>query len=348
MKKFSMLFVILFMTACNKSDTSVHEEIVTPVETTLLVSGDRIRYHQVPAVLIAENRANLAFQLSGTVNQVYVKVGENVDKNQALMSLYNPNIDPELATNLAQLESIKIQILQAQKDLSNLKKLRRNNSASKNAYDQQETRLKDLTAKKKGIQAQIDLALANQSESIIKAPYNATVVAINKQVGEFVAIGLTALMVVQQENLEVEINLTHELWNNLSLGKTVMGKYNDQQLDFIVTEMAQSADPISHLMKVILHLQTVVKNGIGQQIYLSIPETYQQVYQLPLEVVVDDGINHPYIFTVIDQMANKQVINPLYVENGQIVFKTDKEITAEVVVKGQAKISQGMLLQAQQ
>jgi len=347
MKVGYLVLIITMLSACKGHEAVENKEQRTKIETTLILSENRIRYHQVPAVLLAEKRANLSFQLSGTINQVFIKVGENVSKGQALMSLYNPNIDPALDGNLAQLESIKAQIVQAKRDLANLKTLRKNNSASKNAYQQQETALKELFALKKGKQAQIDLALANLSESVIKAPFDGTIVKVNKQLGEFARAGVEMIMLFQQDSLEVEVNITRELWKNLKMGTEVTARYDDQKITFSVTELAQMADSSSHLMKVILHLETVVENLIGQQVILEFPEQYTQVFHLPLEAVVDDGINKPYIFTVEDDRAKKQPINPLYLENGQVIFTCSDEIKSEVVIKGQAKISEGMLLQAQ-
>ena len=322
----------------------VKNQVVTNVETITIQSQTVERSHQIPSTLIAQNRADLSFQLSGTVNQVLVKIGEKVVQGQALMSLYNPNLDPTLASNLAQLESIKAQIYQTKRDLKSLKELRKNHSTSKNAYEQKETQLKDFQAKQKSIEAQIELAEANQSESIITAPFDSTVVSVKKQLGEFVAAGHVALVVNQQEILETEVNLTKSLWKNISIGESVAGIVEQQKYIFDVIEKSQTADPSSRLFKVILQLQGKLDNVVGQQVTLRIPEKYPNVYQLPLETIVDDGINDPYIFLVSEAKAIKQKIFPLFIQGNHIIFSSSEPINLPIVVKGQTKISNNTLV----
>jgi len=343
-----LLLVIITLVSCKDKFFNTQQQtktITTKVETTLIVKDEVIRYHNIPAVLIATNRANLAFQLSGTVDHVMVKIGEKVKEGQALMSLYNPNIDPTLNGHLAQLESIKAKIIQVKRDVVNLKTLRKNNSASKNALEQKETDLKDLMAQQKSIQSQIDLAIANQSESIIKAPFDGNIVSINKQQTEFVAAGQVVMTMNQTSDLEVEVNLPESIWKSLKLGDQIKANYKNRIIEFSIVELAKTADLKSHLMKVILQLNAPLNEIIGQQVYLMFPQVYVDVYQLPLEVVVDDGINNPYIFTAVDGLAVKNYIQPLYIESGQVIFNSQLKINDEVVIKGQSKISEGMRLQ---
>jgi len=291
---------------------------------------------------MAVNRADLAFQLSGTIDRVFVKIGQSVESDQALMGVYNPNIDPALDSNLAKLESLSIQKNQVEKDVSKLRELRKNNSTSQNALEQKETDYKDLQAQLKLVQSQIDLALANQSESIIKAPFNGTITSIFKQEGEFVQAGQSVITINQQDNLEVEVNITRLLWKNLELGDEIKGHYDHEIYTFKVVELSQSADAKSHLMKVVLELNENLRNVIGQQVTLDFPQKYQNIYQLPLETIVDDGINQPYIFTEINDLAVRIQIQPLFIQDGLIVLNTAEDIKGSVIIKGQSKLTDGM------
>ncbi|MFK8010573.1 MAG: efflux RND transporter periplasmic adaptor subunit [Marinicellaceae bacterium] len=339
---FLMTFAVIILTSCKETASIDSVVLETPVESTLLVKTDVTRYHQVPAVFRPKNSAELSFQLSGTIDRDLVEIGQVVETGAILMGLYNPNIDPALDSNFARLESLVAQIDQVKRDVLNLQELRKNNSASKNALEQKETDLKDLQAQQKLVQSQIDLALANQTESMIKAPFDGVVVNSFKQKGEFVQAGQVVLTLFQQDEIEVEINLTQSLWKNLTRGDKIKGTYMDDSVSFEVVELAQSADRNSHLMKVILKLNEEINNIIGQQVILSFPQKYQNVYQLPLETIVDDGINKPYIFTVVEDIAVKSHINPLFIEGADIIFTTPKELVGLVVLKGQAKLSSGM------
>jgi RND family efflux transporter MFP subunit len=347
-KPIFIITTIFLITACEQKVIEKDNiKLVTSVVTTTIERESVVRYHEVPAVFLAENRADLSFQLSGTVDQVLVKIGDQVEKGQVLMGIYNPNLDPTLVSNLADLESVKAQISQVKKDVASFKELIRNNSTSKNSLEHKETDLKELMARKKSINAQIVLAQANQLESLIHAPFDSIVSAVNKQLGEFVQVGQVVISVNQQQYLEVEVNITKLLWDNLKLNDIVKGIYADNIVEFRVTELSRSANNNSHLMKVILQLNTSVKNAIGQQVILRFPQIYADVYKLPLEVIVDDGINSPYLFTLQDGKAHKTPIKPIYVDDDEIVFSSDN-IHEPVVIKGQSKISTGMRLRSVQ
>ncbi len=344
--KFSLLLLsTIMLSACvGNAATESADEVSVVVKTKELSASDVIRMHDIPAVLLAKQRASLSFLLSGTIDKVLVKIGEKVEQDQVLMSLYNPNLDPTIASNLAQLESIKVQISQAKRDLLNLKELRKNNSTSRTAFEHKETELKDLQAKEKAIEAQIDLANANQQESMLRAPFDGVIVSVTKQVGEFVQVGQVVVVLNQQNTGELEVDISKQLHKDLHLNQLLTGTYEGDELQFRITELSQAADSQSHLMKVVLQLDEGAQGKIGQEIIIHFPQIYKNVYQLPLESVIDDGINKPYVFIAKDDSAHKSYIKPLFISNGQIVFSSNEVINDSVVIKGQSKLSSGMRL----
>ena len=340
-----LLCVIILSSCVGNAATDSGNEVSVVVKTKELSASDVIRLHDIPAVLIAKQRANLSFLLSGTIDKVLVKIGEKVEQGQVLVSLYNPNLDPTIASNLAQLESIKAKISQSQRDLLNLKELRKNNSTSRTAFEHKETELKDFKAKEKAIKAQIDLANANQQESLIRAPFAGVIVSVTKQVGEFVQVGQVVVVLNGQDVGEVEVDITKQLHKDLQLNQLLKGTYEEEKLQLRITELSKIADSQSHLMKVVLQLDKGANNKIGQEIIVHFPQVYKGVYQLPLESVIDDGINKPYVFIVKESVAHKSYIKPLYIAKGQIVFASTDGINYPVVIKGQSKLSSGMRLQ---
>ena len=91
MKNISIIILVFVLYSCTeKGHDSVPELLLeTPVESALIVENDVTRIHRVPAIFMAVNRADLSFQLSGTVDRVLVQIGQAVEKGQALMSVYN-------------------------------------------------------------------------------------------------------------------------------------------------------------------------------------------------------------------------------------------------------------------
>lgn len=343
MKYIISILLITVLTSCNsdksKNPTSANKMVV---EVETLAVSNRERNYTIPAILKAKKRANIAFQLSGTIDQVLVKVGDKVEKDQALMSLYNPNLDPNLVSNLAQLESVNAQISQAKRDVKRLKDLQKMNSASKNALETKETNLKNLFAQKKSIQAQIQKAKANQSESIITAPFASHVVSVDKEFGEFVAAGQAVVILNKNDELEVNVKVSEDILKELDIGDIIIGYKNLEKLRFQIAEIAQSADPQSHLYSVTLEAKNDGSLNPGSSVDLIFKRVFENVYKLPLEAIVDDGINRPYIFEIENTMAKKKKINPLFIENDLVIFTTMNDISNPIVVKGQARLVEGL------
>ena len=344
-KIYSVFVILIILNMVTFAVFAENQNLQKKVKLQTINVKDVSRIHRIPAIVLATNRANLSFQLSGAVSQVFVKIGQKVEAEQVLMSLYNPNLEPSVQANLANLDAVNAQIQQAIRDLANLKVLRRNNSASRTAYEHKETELKNFQAKRRAIEAQIDLSKANQQESLLKAPFAGTVVTINKEVGEFIAVGLVAVVINQVEKQEVEVNIPAELSQNLALGMTLSGSFQGNVIEFKIAEMTQVANPISHLHKLVLQIQNNLNTAIGQEVLIDFPQIYASVYQLPLETVIDDGINQPYIFVSEQGIAKKISIKPLFIANNQIVFRTAEKLELPVVIKGQSQISAGMRLQ---
>ena len=337
-----LIFTSVFLlNSCKNNPSEEQKNIATKVTTTIATSHEITRFHNVPAVLKAQNRADLSFQLSGTIKSINVKIGDSVEKDDELIHLYNPNIDPALAANEAKLESILTQIRQVEKDLENLKTLRKNNSVSKTTYEHKETELKNLLAQQKSVESEMTLSQANQQETIIKAPFTGVISQFSKQPGEFVSAGQPVISIYQNKILEVETEITKELWSNLKLGDVIEGYLGDEKLEFELVELAQSANPLTHLLPVVLQLKNSLPEAIGQNVNLSFPQKYQNVYQLPLQTVIDDGINQPYVFVTERKKAQKHIIKPLFINGNDIIFEVDNVIDNPVIIEGQSKVASG-------
>ena len=74
-----------FITGC--SEEKVEQEIIRPVryQQVFLTGGNRLRIFSGTAKAGVES--NLSFKVAGTVEKVFVKVGDNVKKGQVLAQL---------------------------------------------------------------------------------------------------------------------------------------------------------------------------------------------------------------------------------------------------------------------
>lgn len=88
--------IMLFITACDEQQEIVEKESLRPVRTVLASAGDGITGRDFPGIVIAENRADLSFRVSGKLKELLVKEGEKVVKGQVIARIDQTDFKIEL------------------------------------------------------------------------------------------------------------------------------------------------------------------------------------------------------------------------------------------------------------
>ena len=156
------------------------------------------------------NEANLAFYSAGTVQQVLVKIGDNVTAGQALAKLDTAPLE----SNLAQAE---INVETAQMNLENAEEPQTNSSGTViSAPDPLNIEIKQL---------QLQNAQANQAEAqkeldraTITAPFAGLVTNVNVVPGDQVAANFVGVRIIDPVNFQVVVLVNEMEIYNLSIG----------------------------------------------------------------------------------------------------------------------------------
>jgi len=101
---FGAILVTVFLISCNepaKEPQAPVKKVIRPVKTLLLTSTEDIPSRHVPGKVQANQRAELAFRVQGTLIELPVKEAQAVEKN-ALLARLDPR---DYKTNLAKVNS---------------------------------------------------------------------------------------------------------------------------------------------------------------------------------------------------------------------------------------------------
>ena len=99
--------ILTFITACDEQQKAVATDPLRPVRTVLASAGDGITGRDFPGIVIAENRADLAFRVSGKLKELLVKEGEEVTKGQVIARLDQTDFKIELNDKQANYDKSK-------------------------------------------------------------------------------------------------------------------------------------------------------------------------------------------------------------------------------------------------
>jgi RND family efflux transporter MFP subunit len=193
MKKFQpaiiLIIVALVMVACGRQETGTpaDEALVTVQRQTLsvTVSGS--------GTIQPRRIADLTFGSAGTVEEVLVEEGQQVEEGQALARLDSRDADANVAIAQAQLDQAQAQLEQLQQGASTEES---DVSAAQAAWEarqggqQQEPTLdSNVSAAEAAVQqaeAQLMLAELNRDRTTLRAPFAGTIVASTVNVGDSV------------------------------------------------------------------------------------------------------------------------------------------------------------------
>jgi RND family efflux transporter MFP subunit len=200
-----VLFIAVLALSCaSKANPAASDQTATVqrgnLNISILASGN----------LVTANQQNLAFYSSGTVQQVLVKIGDNVTAGQVLAKLDTA----PLASSLAQAE---ISVKTAQMNLENAEEPKTDSSGTViSAPDPLDIEIKQL---------QLQNAVANQTEAqktldkaTITAPFAGLVTDVNVVVGDQVSANAVGVRIIDPVNFEVVVLVNEMEIYELSIG----------------------------------------------------------------------------------------------------------------------------------
>lgn len=251
-------------------------------------------YVQTQGSVEAEDNIMLSAKSMGIVTDVYVTVGQQVNKGQVLAQLDNAVIRQN------------IDAMKSQLDLANIIYNRQ-----KNLWEQKigtEVQFLQAKANKENLEKQV-ASLQEQSDmSKITSPINGTVDEVTAKVGENLSPGMPAIRVINSSNLKLKANVSEAYVTNIRKGNKVLVSIPElnRELEAQVAFVGKNIDPLSRTFTVEIKLPSLADlrpnmTGVVKIIFHSEPSTLV----VPVNVVQD--INHQKVVYVAD-LSGKQAV----------------------------------------
>lgn len=162
---------------------------------------------RAPATVVSANRAVITSEVSALIESIAADVGSTVRKGDLLIRLDASNARLALATAKAVLLAQDAQIEQAQQRLRKAEELLGKSFVSDDELIARQTDLAVLEANRQAQLVAIQQAELNLARTRITAPFDATVVERQGQVGSYAMPGTALLTVVQSDRREVDAEI---------------------------------------------------------------------------------------------------------------------------------------------
>jgi RND family efflux transporter MFP subunit len=165
--------------------------------------------------VVARTKASVSAKVFGRLAYLGVAEGSMVKKGQVIARLENDDYRAAVDAAKARLDQLEIERDQAGRDLARATKLHGDHLISDSDLEDRTSRFRSLGAQVESARAQLELARANLENTLVRAPFDGTVLRKDAEVGEIVSPsaaggGLTRTAIVTMADLrtlEVEVDV---------------------------------------------------------------------------------------------------------------------------------------------
>src|SRR5690554_124310 len=304
----SLALVVLVLSGCRGGTADAPSEAAVSVRVAEVTGG---QVEEIPlrfsGIVRAAQRATLTFQLSGTLRERPVELGQNVKPGDVLARLYNPALEPARDSAAARLEELKTQFDQAQREWERSSRLHQRGVVSEQNLEQIAARRDSLRASMATAEASLAEATRLLEESVLKAPFAGQVEALLVERDEFVAAGQPVVRLSSPLGREVEVRVPAHLLGHVRLGQELpvwlVQDRNREPATGTVVEIAQGSSIRGELHPVLVSLPPNSLSA-GEPVEVGIAPVQESAVTVPLLAVMRDSTGTS-VFRVENSVAYK-------------------------------------------
>lgn len=269
--------------------------------------ADTAQTYALTGTTRASERAQLSFQVSGTLSKRTVDLGSQVHKGELIAQLSQPELEPAADAAAANVDQIRSQLAQARRDLSRVQTLVERDAATPQELDNARARRDSLAANLAGARADSRRARNSANELKLVTPISGSVEQVYAEPGEFIAAGQPVVALSGAQSLEVEIGVPEQLVGTLATGQSArltLPFFEDRPVQGTITRVSSAAGDTGQLFAVLIRLDdTQLKPGLSVEWHIQGPK--QRGLLVPATAVARPGAsNQPRVYIVKNGVAH--------------------------------------------
>lgn len=281
--------------------------------------------------MMAENEADVASELDGTVTEVAFQEGTLVDKDTILVKIN----DALQASTLAQ--------RQAEEVLAALDNNRLKNLIGKGAISQQE--LDKTEANLKVAQANVAFAQAELNKTNIRAPFKGRLDLRHVSPGQYITSGQNLVRIVDKSSLKLRYAVPERYLKQLALNKPVRfqsAAFPDKTFEGVVSFVSPQVDVDTRTITVEAHFENpdeAIAPGLSGEVSQVLSEN-PKALSVPEEAIVAT-ITGYQVYVISDEKVASRPVTIGSRVNGRVEILTGLVAGETVVARGQQSLRDG-------
>lgn len=314
------------------------------VETqTVERSRDLVVDHWFSGRVEPRQRLQVASELAGKVEQVYVDEGDSVNAGDVLLELDTSILQAERRRLQASLLGIKAERDLATRRLKRQSDLKVDGFSATDTIDEIETSLKRLASEQATLLAQIEGIDIQLRKSVIRAPFDANVQQRLIDVGAVISPGTPILELLEAGVGELKVGVPVDIARVVKAGETQRVLINGSETSAIVLSVAPAVDLVTQTVAVRLELQgSDFRFGEYANLHFATPADTDGFW-IPNAALVEDERGMWSVFAVDEEdRITRYTAGIVYADNLRAFVDIDNTNSLNVVVSGLNRVTPGM------
>lgn len=200
-------FATCLLTSCSEQEKKELKAPLRQVRTMVVNTGSGVTQTSFSGRLHAIEETSLSFKVSGTIQKIFVKVGDTVKKGEVLARLDPSTYALEAQQSRASLAEATSELRNAQSEYERVKKLYIGGNESRSTLDNARAAADSSTASVQAARKALEIAQLNLSYTRLIAEENCAIASKDAEVGENVAQGSQIFYTTCGRELEVKLDI---------------------------------------------------------------------------------------------------------------------------------------------
>ncbi|MEM9189951.1 MAG: efflux RND transporter periplasmic adaptor subunit [Myxococcota bacterium] len=348
----SAVCAVVVVTACGGDEEAVAEAVVRPVRYVTVSTGETSLQRSFSGSIRAGNQSRLAFQVTGRVEDLLVKVGDRVTKGQKIAALNPADFELQLQEARASAAQARAQTVSANATYERTRALYESNNASRQDLD---------TARANRDSAQSSSAAAGQAVrqlqrqlgyATLTAPGEGTISEVDIEASEVVSAGQVVAVLQVGEQLEVAVDVPESAVNRIEQGQEALITVSSLAGQRFTGTIYEIGVPMggATVFPVTVRLAEAtpeLRAGMTAEVAFELAEAEEEpVMRVPATAVGEDREGR-YVFVIERTEGDRGILHRAAVEvggieNSGIEIRSGLEEGQLVVTAGVARVQDGL------
>jgi RND family efflux transporter MFP subunit len=314
------------------------------VKVAKVVPANYVREIRFSGMTRATDRAKLSFTIGERLISRPVEVGDHVEKGQVLARLDEKKISNSLAVAEAALREVEARIHQIETDHARFESLVKASASAKVELERVVEKEGVLIASKAAAEARLKEARRLLKETVLKAPFPATVTEVLLEPGEFATPGGPIVVLSGDGDVEIEVEVPESLILNLAVGEPVtvdLPLAGRERLKGKIDYVGKTALGPGRLFPVLVALENDSEAAPGMTAEVVFKTQKISSLCVPLSAIINPGGQSPQLFVIRDGKVRKLTVEIGDVVGDRVTIEGDLEPEDLVVSGGHLSLLDG-------